>query len=65
MYLIKYSKLILFFFFSFFLFAIPKNVLAVDYYVAGDTGLDTNDGSISTPWKTIQKAAGTALAPET
>ena len=41
----------------------PKLALATDYYVAGDTGLDTNDGSISTPWKTIQKAAGTALAP--
>jgi hypothetical protein len=26
-------------------------------YVAGDTGLDTNIGSISTPWQTIQKAA--------
>lgn len=39
--------------------------LATSYYVAGDTGLDTNDGSISTPWKTIQKAADTMIAGDT
>jgi len=44
-------------------FTFHSSVYATSYYVAGDTGLDTNDGSISTPWKTIQKAAGTALAP--
>jgi hypothetical protein len=38
-------------------------VFATNYYVAGDTGLDTNNGSSGTPWKTIQKAAGTALQP--
>lgn len=43
----------------------PKLALATDYYVAGDTGLDTNDGSISTPWQTIQKAADTMVAGDT
>jgi len=40
----------------------PKLVLATDYYVAGDTGLDTNAGTSSLPWKTIQKAADTMVA---
>ena len=45
-------------------FFIPKSVLATEYYIAGDTGNDTTgNGSSGTPWKTIQKAAGTALAP--
>jgi len=48
---------------SFFIFS--NSVSAATYYVAGDTGLDTNDGSISTPWKTIQKAADTMVAGDT
>lgn len=44
---------------------IPKSVLATDYYVAGDTGLDTNVGTSSLPWKTIQKAADTMIAGDT
>src|SRR4030043_2224804 len=48
-----------------FLFAINSSVHAATYYVAGDTGLDTNDGSESTPWQTIQKAADTMVAGDT
>ena len=59
--IVKFFFSFLFLTLSFFLFSF--SVSATSYYVAGDTGLDTNDGSISTPWKTIQKAAGTALAP--
>ncbi|MFH1959365.1 MAG: FG-GAP-like repeat-containing protein [Patescibacteria group bacterium] len=43
----------------------PKLALATEYYVAGDTGLDSNNGSISTPWQTIQKAADTMVAGDT
>lgn len=45
------------------LFAFPLNPQAANlerniYYVS-PTGLDTNDGTIGAPWKTIQKAANT------
>ena len=47
---------------SFLIFS--TSVSAATYYVAGDTGNDTTgNGSSGTPWATIQKAAGTALAP--
>src|SRR4030042_2619381 len=48
-----------------FIFAINSSVHAATYYVAGDTGLDTNDGSEPTPWQTIQKAADTMVAGDT
>jgi hypothetical protein len=63
-----FTKLLLSFFFSFFLILLTPNSsihAANVYYVAGDTGLDTNDGYISTPWKTIQKAADTMVAGDT
>jgi len=50
--------------FGFFILS-SKLVLATDYYVAGDTGLDTNSGNSSLPWKTIQKAADTVIAGDT
>ena len=49
-----------------FLAVLPAKAQAhTNYYVAGDTGLDTNSGSISAPWKTIQKAANTMVAGDT
>jgi parallel beta-helix repeat protein len=32
------------------------------HYVSGNSGDDANDGSLTAPWKTIQKAANTATA---
>ena len=48
---------------SFFIFS--NSVSAATYYVAGDTGLDTNDGSISAPWKTLTKPSTTLVAGDT
>lgn len=61
----RYLKVSLFFLTIFLFVFFPKKILATNYYVAGDTGLDTNDGSISTPWKTIQKSAATMTAGDT
>ncbi|MCJ7739932.1 DUF1565 domain-containing protein, partial [Candidatus Microgenomates bacterium] len=47
-----------------FFFLMPKSVLAVNYYVS-TTGNDTNLGTLSYPWKTIQKAAATLTAGNT
>lgn len=55
-----------FLFFVILFFTIHSSVYAANtYYVAGDTGLDTNSGSIGSPWKTIQKAADTMVAGDT
>ena len=35
------------------------------YYVKGDTGLDTNPGTLASPYKTIQKCATVMLAGDT
>lgn len=42
----------------------PRYTFAADYFVS-TTGSDTNLGEISTPWKTLQKAANTATAGDT
>ena len=36
----------------------PLTISAADFYVS-PSGLDTNPGTLATPWKTIQKAANT------
>lgn len=40
----------------------PSILEAANRYVSKDTGLDTNSGTLANPWKTIQKAASTAVA---
>lgn len=50
--------------FILFLFLFPTNARAASYYVS-TTGDDANNGSQSTPWKTIQKAADTMVAGDT
>ncbi len=47
--------------FLFFFVALPGKAFAATYYVATN-GSDSNAGSPSSPWKTIQKAANTAVA---
>ena len=49
---------------SFFLLSSPASALATNYYVS-TTGSDSNTGSQSAPWKTIQKAADTMVAGDT
>ena len=55
------------FFFALISFFLPTVISAATYYVAGDVGSDAYTSvqaqNTATPWKTIQKAAGTALAP--
>jgi hypothetical protein len=58
-----FKHLFLIFTFTFLLF--PSSCRAAVYYVAGDTGSDSNAGSITAPWKTIQKAANTVVAGDT
>lgn len=41
------------------------NGTKADYYVSSTSGSDTNDGSITSPWKTIQKAADTVKPGDT
>ena len=36
---------------------VNANITKADYYVSSTSGSDTNDGSVTSPWKTIQKAA--------
>jgi len=45
--------------------AYEKELTVSTYYVAGDTGNDNNDGSINSPWQTIQKAADTMTTGDT
>ncbi len=52
----------LIFFFAFLFFA--KASLAATYYVS-TSGSDSNPGTQSQPWKTIQKAANTVAAGDT
>jgi hypothetical protein len=33
-----------------------------DYYISSSTGDDSNDGSITSPWKTLDKISRTVLA---
>ena len=40
----------------------PSFLEAANRYVSKDTGLDTNSGTITSPWKTIQKAATSTVA---
>jgi parallel beta-helix repeat protein len=46
------------------LLLVPSYVFASDYYVS-NSGNDGNNGSINSPWKTIQKAANTMVAGDT
>lgn len=41
-----------------------SSVWAANYFVS-TTGLDTNPGTVGSPWRTIQKAANTAVAGDT
>ncbi len=56
----KKSKLLI----LFFLISILK-IQATEYYVSNTTGNDNNNGTLSQPWKTISKAAGTLIAGDT
>ncbi|PKO13504.1 MAG: hypothetical protein CVU39_18445, partial [Chloroflexi bacterium HGW-Chloroflexi-10] len=42
----------------------PESASGVDYFVA-QTGNDSNPGTFSKPWRTIQKAANTLVAGDT
>lgn len=48
---------------SFFLFG-PATAFAANYYVS-PSGLDTNPGTLTSPWKTISKATKTVVAGDT
>jgi hypothetical protein len=50
--------------FVLFIFVISSSAIATTYYVAGN-GNDSNTGVLSAPWKTVQKAAATAVAGDT
>lgn len=54
----KEVKAVLFYIFSVIAVACPISARAATYYVATN-GSDSGSGSLSTPWKTIQKAANT------
>ena len=44
---------------------LPFGAQAATYYVDGASGLDTNPGTIGSPWKTINKANTTLVAGDT
>ena len=46
------------------LFAVASNAFGTEYYVSS-IGSDTDSGTLSRPWKTIQKAANTLQAGDT
>lgn len=62
MYKLKLTSIFLLIFFGVLFFA--KSSLAVTYYVSS-AGNDSNPGSQSQPWRTIQRAANTMVAGDT
>lgn len=49
----------------FIIFAISSSAWAATYYADTGKGNDSNPGTISSPWRTIQKAANTMVAGDT